>query len=212
MSFFSIRISLLLINCYLFITGFGRCRVSRFNWIFIFIVFHSSITFGENNSDSHKTTPISHIPWNMLLDPNYTSHNFAPKPNTTSFTPSQADEYSPPFSFSYQQHSSNLSKDSASPGVYYVPTPAAYQLNQNHGIKFSSPFLQNEHKIKGSIISSATAHRHTEKILFPSASNIQVNKPISGSLPHYIPPPEKQKSKKTTQIPKINDSKKQKKR
>lgn len=148
----------------------------------------------------------------MLLDPNYTSHNFAPKPNRTSFTPSHKNEYSPPFSFSYQQHSSNLAKDSVSPGVYYVPTPATYQQNQNHRIKFSAPFLENEHKIKESISSSATAHRHTEKISFPSASNIQVNKPISGGLPHYISPPEKQKSKKITQIPKIKDSKKQKKR
>lgn len=171
----------------------------------------SKISCGENNYDSHKTTGISHIPWNMLLDPNYTSHNLIPKSNRTSFSPSQHNEYSPPASFSYQQNSFNIGKHQASPEVYYVPPQTSLKYPQSYDTKYSSEFFNNDQKVGGSFSSSTASHSPLNKIVFPAASSFQASNPLTNSLPHYVPPPGQQKRKKT-QVSKENNTKKQKKR
>lgn len=194
-----------LIPSFTFISELEKYIVFLPQWIVILLLLQSSIIFAENHYGNHKTTGISHIPWNMLLDPNYTSHK--PSANRTSFSPSHRDEYSPPTSFSQQQSNFNFAKDSISPGIYYMPPPTQYPSG-NHDMKFSSPFTEHNAKISGPLNTPSVSHYPSEKILFPAASSYQVSKP---ELPHYVPPPQI-KNKKAFSTVKENDSKKNQKR
>lgn len=187
---------------------FTECArsVCAIEWILVFLVVtYSTTVHGEKNYNSHKTSGISHIPWNILLDPNYTSHKQSSSSNRTSFSPSLYDEYPPKMPFSHQKNSASLVKDSEG---YYIAAPKP-QLSSNHDVKYSSPFLPSDLKPSSTFSSPILSHRPIEKIVFPSASNFHIRQT---EKPDGYESLSGHKNKKKQQTVKEKDTRKEKKR
>ncbi|GBL78844.1 hypothetical protein AVEN_48837-1 [Araneus ventricosus] len=162
----------------------------------------------EKQFSSHKTSGMSHIPWNMLLDPNYTSHKKVVTENHT-FLPSS--HHNTPLSDTsalHPHHSYNAFKETISPvGHYVAPPPTQFSPTYNpHKNKVLHPSETRPQQIEYSQFKAPLPNRPVEKIIFPSAQSYQTKRPEVHQRQTSRP---LQKSKSTGQTTRKDERRKQ---
>ncbi|GFS88178.1 uncharacterized protein NPIL_80491 [Nephila pilipes] len=144
----------------------------------LIIIKLASSTEREKSLNSHKTNSMSHIPWNMLLDPNYTSQKKTSTMNHTFQSPSRHEISSLDTSTLHPHHSYNY-KEPASPVLHYA-TPFPSQFSHSYDppkYKAQHPSDIRPQRIELGQFSPALPSRPLEKIVFPSNQGHQTRRP-----------------------------------
>ncbi|GFY62006.1 uncharacterized protein TNIN_183711 [Trichonephila inaurata madagascariensis] len=183
----------------------------RIGWIIATILFISklaSTTEKGKGLNSHKKNSMSHIPWNILLDPNYTSHKKISNMNYTFQPPSHQEIFSMDSSTLHPHHSYNINKEIPSQIQHYA-TPPPTQLSYSYDPQKYTVHHLSESKPQRMEIgqfSPAVPSRPMEKIVFPSNQGRQTKRPEIFQRQTFRP---LQKNKITLQDVKKDEKRKQ---
>ncbi|KAG8196573.1 hypothetical protein JTE90_003586 [Oedothorax gibbosus] len=125
----------------------------------------------QKSFSHHQSNSKSQIPWNILLDPNYTSHKKTSPLNHT-FQPPYRHEGPPSDIFYANPH----------PGYKLVqePAPQPPQYSYQYVPQMNNAFSMSEAKpnrVEYNSFSDSTLSRPVEKVMFPSNAQFQTKRP-----------------------------------
>ncbi|GIY32938.1 uncharacterized protein CDAR_435281 [Caerostris darwini] len=181
----------------------------RVGWMFMSLLIAAKLAGAAESKKqitSHKISSMSHIPWNMLLDPNYTSHKKNSALNHT--YKHSLDTTSLDTSTLHPHHSYNVLKEpTSSVGHYATPLPTQYSPNYNtQKNQLFYPSKTKSQQIEYSQFTAPVPSRPVEQIVFPSIPSYQTMRPQIRQKQTSYP---LQNSKFTGQVTRKDQKKKQ---